>query len=290
MKREVPTEIADWTGNRPSDLLQALHYPSARLSETSFGCERPDTPIQALMEAAPGDTPIESLEELQPLRELIVDAIDSLTEQQRFIVDAVNSERISLAELGTRLGVSKTHAKRLRDEAYSALRAALIYKPAIQERLGIVKTPQCWQDAARTAVQEIRSMEPSDPHHLINTLREHIRTNAVDAFDGFRLARLGTWAHEQIIERGMPWSVDSQVDLLARKQADYGHDNILAHGITGIAVRASDKYARFNNLTAKGSDGESEPFVDCLWDLIGYGAIALMVIDNTFTLELETTE
>lgn len=137
MKREVPTRIGDWTHNRPADQLEAMHYPSARISETSFGPERPDTILQALMETPPGTTPEESLEELQPLREIIVDAIDRLTEQQRFIIDAVNSERISLADLGHRLGVSKTHAKRLRDEAYSALRADLIYHPMIQERLGI---------------------------------------------------------------------------------------------------------------------------------------------------------
>lgn len=46
----------------------------------------------------------ESVQELQPLREAVADCIDQLNDQDRFIVDAVNSEMVSLEELGRRLG------------------------------------------------------------------------------------------------------------------------------------------------------------------------------------------
>lgn len=145
-----------------------------------------------------------------------------------------------------------------------------------------------WQEAAHEAVQEILTLPLEDPAANIDALRRHTRENEVGPIDGFRLARIGSWAIHELAARRLPWSVDEQIGLLARKQADYGHENILSLGFTGIAVRASDKYARYEHMTATGSAGEAEPFIDSLRDLVGYGAIALMLIDGTFTQELET--
>jgi DNA-directed RNA polymerase specialized sigma subunit len=78
----------------------------------------------------------ESVQELQPLREAVADCIDLLSEQDRFIVDALNSEMVSLEELGSRLGVTKTHAWRLRNAAYARLELHLQEHPIIRERLG----------------------------------------------------------------------------------------------------------------------------------------------------------
>lgn len=89
------------------------------------------------MMAAPGQTPVESIEELQPLREAIADCIDQLDEQDRFIVNALNSEVISLDKLAKRLGVSKTHAWRLRNEAYKRLQGIMLGNPVIRGRLGL---------------------------------------------------------------------------------------------------------------------------------------------------------
>ena len=67
------------------------------------------------MQAAPGEDIRESVEELQPFREAVAQCIDKLDAQDRFIIDAVNTEMVSLEELGKRLGVTKTHAWRLRN-------------------------------------------------------------------------------------------------------------------------------------------------------------------------------
>lgn len=105
------------------------------LDATSGASRRPESPLEALMRAAPGHTPSESVQELQPFREAVADCIDQLGEQERFIVDALNSEMISLDELGKRLGISKTHAWRLRNEAYNKLRDIMIGNPIIRKRL-----------------------------------------------------------------------------------------------------------------------------------------------------------
>ncbi len=87
------------------------------------------------MQAAPGEDVRESVEELQPFREAVASCIDQLNEQDRFIIDAVNTEMISLEELGERLGVTKTHAWRLRNSAMDNLRKIMLQDPTVLERL-----------------------------------------------------------------------------------------------------------------------------------------------------------
>lgn len=102
---------------------------------TIRGPRRPETPIEALMQAAPGEDVRESVVELQPFREAVANCIEQLNEQERFIIDAVNTEMISLEELGERLGVTKTHAWRLRNSAMDSLRKIMLQDPTVLERL-----------------------------------------------------------------------------------------------------------------------------------------------------------
>lgn len=102
---------------------------------TIRGPRRPETPMEALMQAVPGEEIRESVEELQPFREAVANCIDQLNEQDRYIIDAVNTERISLEELGERLGVTKTHAWRLRNSAMENLKKIMVQDPTVLERL-----------------------------------------------------------------------------------------------------------------------------------------------------------
>jgi DNA-directed RNA polymerase specialized sigma24 family protein len=102
---------------------------------TIRGPRRPETPMEALMQAAPGEDVRESVIELQPFREAVAGCIEKLNEQERFIIDAVNTEMISLEELGKRLGVTKTHAWRLRNSAMDSLRKIMLQDPTVLERL-----------------------------------------------------------------------------------------------------------------------------------------------------------
>ena len=75
------------------------------------------------------------------------------------------------------------------------------------------------------------------------------------------------------------------VEIVCKKQADYGHGNILAFGEFGVLVRATDKVARLKNL--QGKEGITEPRLDAWRDLAGYAIIALMLDRGWFTKELK---
>lgn len=81
-------------------------------------------------------------------------------------------------------------------------------------------------------------------------------------------------------------TLESVHDLLCSKQADYGHENILAFGDIGICVRMSDKIARIKNLRNKKAMNES--LMDSWLDLLGYAVIGLMLLADTFTLPLRS--
>lgn len=87
--------------------------------------------------AGANEPTIESVIELQPLREAIAECIEKLSDEDRFIIDAINSEVVSLQELGDRLGVSKPHAWRLRNAAYERLKLVMLENTIIRERLGL---------------------------------------------------------------------------------------------------------------------------------------------------------
>jgi hypothetical protein len=98
---------------------------------------RPATALEALMSTAPYEEPTESIEEVQPFREAVAECMEQLNEEDRYIIDAINSERVTLQVLGDRLGVSRMHASRLRDAAFERLQVIMLTNTVIKERLGI---------------------------------------------------------------------------------------------------------------------------------------------------------
>lgn len=86
------------------------------------------------------------------------------------------------------------------------------------------------------------------------------------------------------------------IEMLAHKQHDYGHNNILRFGIHGLMVRISDKIARIKNLlwrydTAENEEWQKVSFYesveDSFDDIVGYCIIGIMLTRGTFKLELE---
>lgn len=114
--REIPHDI---------DVLTLL-LPSSK----------PDSEMQAIMESAPGQTIETSSDEIESLRNLVVYCIDMLSEQDRFIIEAINYEQITYDKLGKRLGCSNVHAWRLKQDAYKNLMSLLLEHPIIREYLG----------------------------------------------------------------------------------------------------------------------------------------------------------
>jgi len=114
--REVPYEIAD--------LLLRIVQPE------------PEDEYQALMEAEPFDEPRQDKQTTQKIREIVVDCMELLPDQDKFIIEAYNSERITYDELSKRLGVSIPHAWRLRKDAYCKLKVILLQNDSIIKYLG----------------------------------------------------------------------------------------------------------------------------------------------------------
>jgi hypothetical protein len=77
--------------------------------------------------------------------------------------------------------------------------------------------------------------------------------------------------------------------ILINKQKDYGPENIMKFGVTGILVRLFDKVARLNNLLLKtqgnikkaidSNSVNGESLIDTLIDIVGYCTIALMILE-----------
>jgi hypothetical protein len=76
------------------------------------------------------------------------------------------------------------------------------------------------------------------------------------------------------------------VQLLCRKQHDYGHNNITNFGIVGVAIRICDKIARIDNLS-KRQKPSNESLVDSYLDIVGYSMISIMLAEDSFKLPLK---
>lgn len=82
---------------------------------------KPENEWQALMEAPPGYEPVEPKQTEDEFTDIVIDCIDLLLDQDRYIIHAIAYERISFEELGNRLGCSAPHAWRLKQIAYKNL-------------------------------------------------------------------------------------------------------------------------------------------------------------------------
>ena len=112
----------------------------------------PETPFQALMEAAAFDEPETSVAEYLELREVLADAIEALSERDQWIFNAVfvePGERVtnpegfspsdtghkSLRQVARELGLSKTQIARERDRIIKELQHELMDHPVIRQFL-----------------------------------------------------------------------------------------------------------------------------------------------------------
>tara|TARA_R110000772_G_scaffold41986_1_gene97866 strand:- start:667 stop:939 length:273 start_codon:yes stop_codon:yes gene_type:complete len=85
---------------------------------------RPDTALQALMETGPADVAAESWDNQHGKRERAADLIESLTEVEQFVINAVFYERLSLRKIGSLMGRDKNWVARTRDSALRRMRAS----------------------------------------------------------------------------------------------------------------------------------------------------------------------
>jgi hypothetical protein len=162
----------------------------------------------------------------------------------------------------------------------------------------IIPTANDWRQAAKNEIdlmsRNIGAFTRSNPvERLMLMSRDiagYVRNGTVtpdgsEQIVGHKMVAMGTLAASHLDSIGM-WDKNEMLELLCRKQHDYGHGNILSFGLIGVAVRMADKVARLANLTKKDIDAVNESLLDTWRDIVGYGAIAGMLLVGTFELEL----
>jgi hypothetical protein len=114
-----------------------------------------------------------------------------------------------------------------------------------------------------------------------------------ELYESEQFAMVGAKAWNELSD----WTISDQVGLMAQKQHDYGHANILKFGAQGIKVRLWDKIARYENLvtlavdpTAANYNGTVDSITDTLIDIVGYTTILFMVQRGTFVNPLADAE
>lgn len=94
---------------------------------------KPLTALHALMQTVPGGVENASEEEPNLIREALLDSMEVMTDQDKFIIDAIYWEMITFEELGNRLGVSTTHAWRLTKAAEKNLKELLMMNTTLRD-------------------------------------------------------------------------------------------------------------------------------------------------------------
>jgi hypothetical protein len=74
-------------------------------------------------------------------------------------------------------------------------------------------------------------------------------------------------------------AVDVFSEVFAKRNHDYGADNIALLGEAGIVLRLTDKRERIRNITSKG-ESASEPLLDAYLDTANYCTIMHLVMNN----------
>lgn len=87
-------------------------------------------------------------------------------------------------------------------------------------------------------------------------------------------------------EEGVDVVLSELREIMLKKQADYGHENITDFGEMGVVVRMNDKMSRIKNLLKTGNDPKVEPLVDSFVDIANYSIIWLMLHKGVFKLPL----
>lgn len=258
---------------------------------------RPSSDMEALMETAPGEEPEPSADELLELREAVADAIQSLPIKHRKTIHLLMYEGLSLREAGELLGYSDVHIMRIRNAAYDKLKQALTMNTTLRRRYEMANT---WDESATQWCAHLGSL--AQPNNKIDFKTLHDR---IDALIGITFHNNLEPNPDAFIAIATPvvsylrahdwWDSAEMARLLAYKQHDYGHGNIMRFGLKGIVVRLTDKYERLANLQFTKDfledGGATAPLVnetiaDTLHDIIGYCVVGLMVLDDTFKLSL----
>lgn len=230
------------------------------------------------------------------IAEAIWDAIEQLEPKHKFVVECMFvwgksyneiAEMMDYNSKSTVHGIMGTALKRLKEilEKDSRLDVAL----GKQQETHM--TTETWADSAWKHIRAIDRGSDFEPDPTMfplwfDSLGEAVRNN--DAHHMNTLCNVIGLEAARFLNKENQWDMEAMLETLVRKQHDYGHKNILAFGLVGVAVRISDKIARYQNIIDSVGDNKvsHETYLDTLMDMCGYAVIARMLADNTFELPL----
>lgn len=162
-------------------------------------------------------------------------------------------------------------------------------KPRMQETIDRIRdtwgTPAYWNVAAQIIIHELSwqsgwQLEQMRPHDI----EDYYEIGRWDILARACLADIINLDDETFDTH----TSGDVVELLCRKQNDYGPRNIMRFGLPGLAVRLWDKIARLNNLQLKEASPLNESLKDTKTDIVGYTVIAIMLELGWFELPLRT--
>ncbi len=280
--------------NDDEEYRRALH-------NLEFQPHLPTTDIERMMVWGDSPTPTEFD---QDILDIVESCIQQVPEPHRQLLRLRFSDQLSYNEITKLMGYSsKSHTWYHVQKALGILKEILLIDPIIRRKYHMQTNiePLTWQSGAQIELEAIdRNIPILDYDRQANMMEElSIRARYVADLVHKGVENTDQWyrhlAHMlmacgNIAARKMfddeAWNKDDMAELLASKQHDYGHRNITAFGLVGVAVRMSDKIARLENLVQRDDDAVNEPLTDTYKDIVGYAVIAGMLLNNTFELEL----
>lgn len=239
----------------------------------------------------------ESAEDYEPdweMLDIISETLPQLSPLDQQIIHGIFYLRLTYEDLASFIGIkAKSHAWRKTQQAMNKLRKKLEANPRFVRLLKGENMTTCttWEEGAQAALAELAAYAAEVTQDdgifapISEALAEAVRGHFDDALALKLIERAGA-AALHVLCADAPFDMDEMHALLCKKQHDYGHGNILSFGMVGVAVRLCDKIARMDNLKARGLKPENETLTDTFVDILGYAAIAIMLFDGSFKLEL----
>ena len=86
----------------------------------------PDTPYEALMSAEPHQEPDISVIEMLAMRDVLLDAMNILDEEETWVVNSLVFERMSIRQVAAQIGTSKSTILRIKDRAMKKMREHML--------------------------------------------------------------------------------------------------------------------------------------------------------------------
>ncbi len=127
---------ADWVEHLYADPDRAEFPPvPTEHKRPLYHHDHPDTPLQAVMEATPGEAEQVSVAELWELREVLVDAFEELDEREQWVLNALVIEGQSHRQLSAELALSPRQIRRIRDAAVDQLKMRLQSNKLVTDHL-----------------------------------------------------------------------------------------------------------------------------------------------------------